>query len=67
VLKNTKYGELNPYPPSGTHVTQPLNPHKVATINNNKKVDQLVVQMWGKQYLPLQIIYQSRKKPKRFV
>jgi len=32
VLKNTQYGEMNPYPPSGTHITQPLNPRKGAVL-----------------------------------
>jgi len=28
--KNTQYGDLNPYPPSGTLVARPLNPHRVS-------------------------------------
>ncbi len=27
--KNTQYGDLNPYPPSGTLVAQPLDPRRV--------------------------------------
>jgi len=30
VLKNTQYGEMNPNPPSGTHIAQPLNPCRVS-------------------------------------
>jgi len=28
VLNNTQYGDTKPYPPSGTPITQPLNPHR---------------------------------------
>jgi len=38
MVKNTQYGETNPYPPSsGTLVAQPLDPHRVASTSNRKK------------------------------